>query len=108
MIFHPTLLPKVLDGSKTMTFKVHPKPHKIGSVLAVQPKRGMSGVGYIRIVAVYCHTAGEAINMWRREGFESRVAMVKFLQDQLGLRDLEHLYGWQYEFELVKGNHESY
>jgi hypothetical protein len=104
MIFHPSLLPKVLDASKTMAFRRHPKPHKVGSVLAVQPGRGKSGVVFIRITKVYRRTAREAFCFWRKEGFESQVAMVKFLQDQLGFRDLEHLYGWQYEFELVKEN----
>ena len=106
MIFSPELLPKVLDGTKTVTRRRVPldggdSPYRPGRTYAVQPGRGQRAVARIRILSVRREafsdiTAEEA----RREGFKDASAMRMWWTQRYGPEG----YGapvWRIEFELA-------
>jgi len=83
LIFSPELLPKVLDGSKTVTRRRSPR--KVGSLQAVQPKRGVKGVGFVRVVScvpaldweIEFKTVEDLKKEAKLEGFENWVGFEK-------------------------------
>ena len=82
MIFGAELLPKVLDGTKTMTrrkFRPKGRSYQPGRLCAVQPGRGKAAVAYIRLDSVHIEELGRLTeDDARREGFPNSVAFGKY------------------------------
>lgn len=105
MIFGRELLPRVLDGSKTVTRR-RVKPghrecfYKAGRTYAVQPARGARAIGRIEVVSVETGVLVEALEEYGREGFDSPHAFVAYwtsLRSSFDPRELVH----RVEFQLM-------
>jgi hypothetical protein len=105
VIFSPELLPKVLDGTKTVTRR-RVKPHEQscryvpGRTYAVQDRRGGRGIGRIRVNTVRQEpfsdiTADEA----RLEGFTDASEMRAWWVTRYGVEAYEAPV-WRIEFEI--------
>lgn len=116
MIFGPALLPKVLDGTKTMTRRraywsgiapIRSRYHG-GKTYAVQPGRGQKSVARVLVTSVRgpermdAMTADDA----RREGFPNVDAFFDYWVKLYGRpsdpQDLFERLVWVISFELVK------
>ena len=93
MIFGPDLIPKVLDGSKTVTRRRshhrddRPLRYLAGGVYAVQPGRGKPHVGHIEVLSVSVeelglitqfHYASQRRAEAQEEGFKSLPEFVRY------------------------------
>lgn len=110
MIFGPDLLPKVLDGSKTVTRrrvkyengKERGCAYRRDGLYAVQPGRGRRGVGQLRVLTVSLDLLGSVDDAdAHREGFACRADFVSWWERQYGSFD-PMLPVWRIEFELER------
>jgi hypothetical protein len=106
VIFHPDLVAKVLDGSKTVTRRpargLCVCTYEVGRTYAVQPGRGKHALGRIRILAttgwerITDITDAEAV----REGFADAQAFLARWREMYPRPGLDDLV-WRIEFELA-------
>lgn len=111
LIFSAELLPKVLDGSKTVTRRRSPRV--VGSLQAVQPGRGKKGVGFVRVISCELHNDWWLQNIDEWGTGESEEANREGFQDWYDFEmKIKELYGQEWksfkkdfyriEFQLVK------
>lgn len=118
MIFRPELAEKVMDGRKTVTRRLcseNPRSPwwrggcalEVGRDYAVQPKRGVSAIGRVRILSVRREqlvSTGIAADLDREawaEGFASFAEFRAAWQEINGLFDpLAEV--WRVEFEVLR------
>lgn len=116
MIFSPDMLPRVLDGTKTMTTRpvgTEPCWYDVGSTYPVQTSYGGPVVAHIRITeARYVPSAERwhdrqdgdgmpgAPRSWVQEGFDSFHALRDAYETLNGVGSFSKP-AWVYRFELV-------
>lgn len=99
---------QVLNGTKTQTRRLNRGFYREGGVYAVQPGRGKSAIGHIRITGIWQRPLARTTDIEAHaEGFETRedffetFARVNRLPNEWPL--LEALNVWVFEFELAGG-----
>lgn len=108
MIFKPQLASKVMSGEKTRTWRPGEVcRYQVGKDYAVQPGRGKSAIGRVRVVSIEertpaMTTPAEAI----AEGFESREAFLQYVADlyHAPIAEVENRWGFAIRFELLAAN----
>jgi hypothetical protein len=115
MIFKPELAEAVMAGTKTVTRRLcsdNPRspwahdrgPWRTGKVVTVQPGRGVTNIGHVRILSMRRERLGRLdAPEAKREGFDSVEAFEATFEGLNGGYD-ERAWVWRLEFEVCAGH----